>query len=74
MGKGTARVKPAAPAPARGRGRPRTTAPGSQPVFTSLGPEALAELDALAAAERRARAPMVAILIEEALAARRKSK
>lgn len=72
MGKGTTRVKPAAPA--RGRGRPRTTAPGSQAVFTSLGPEALAEVDAIAAAERRARSATVAILIEEALAARRKSK
>lgn len=52
-------------------GRPRTSPPGSKAVFTSLGPEVLASLEALTAKERRSQAAMAAILIEEALRARK---
>lgn len=56
------------------RGRPRTSAPGSRAVYTDLAPEVLAAVDAAALKDRRSRSATVAILIEEALAAREKLK
>lgn len=52
-------------------GRPRTSEPGSKPVFTTLGPAVLSDLEDLAAAERRSTSAMAAILIEDALQARK---
>jgi hypothetical protein len=61
-------------APDRKPGRPRTSEPGSKAVFTTLGPAVLADLEDLAAAERRSQSAMAAILIEEALQARKESR
>jgi hypothetical protein len=52
-------------------GRPRTTEPGSKAIFTTLGPLVLAGFEALAESERRPQSTMAAILIEEALRARK---
>lgn len=62
------------PAPRRKPGRPRTAAPGSKPVFTTLSPDITAELEELAATDRRSVSATAAILIEEALRARKASK
>lgn len=67
------KVTAAAPA-RRGRGRPRTSAPGSKPVFTTLGPEINAQVEELAARERRSVSATVAVLVEEGLKAREKSR
>ncbi len=67
MAKGATKAK-------RGRGRPRTSAPGSKPVFTTLAPEVLSQVEALAAGDRRSLSATVAILVEEGLKAREKSK
>lgn len=61
-------------APRRQRGRPRVSAPGSKPIYTTLAPELVAKLEALAAAERRSVSVTAAILIEEALRARKESR
>jgi len=68
------RNTPKGETPRRKVGRPKTTAPGSKPVFTTLGPEVLAALEDLAQAERRSQSAMAAILIEEALRARKVSR
>jgi hypothetical protein len=58
----------------RGRGRPPSTGPKKEPIFTGLLPDVVARVDAQAVEETRSRAAMLAILIEEALAAREKSR
>jgi hypothetical protein len=60
--------------PKRGPGRPPSAGPKKEPIFTGLLPSVVEQLDALAAGENRSRAAMLAILVEEALEARRKSK
>lgn len=62
---------PKSQTPDRKPGRPRTSEPGSKAVFTTLGPSVLSDLEDLAATERRSQSAMVAILIEEALRARK---
>jgi hypothetical protein len=58
----------------RGRGRPPSDGPKREAVFTSLLSEVVERLDAEANREQRSRSAMAAILIEEALKAREKSK
>jgi hypothetical protein len=70
MAKNTERAKGAK----RGPGRPPSTGPKKEPIFTGLLPDVVERLDAEAARENRSRAAMVAILVEEALQAREKSK
>jgi hypothetical protein len=70
MAKGTGRVR----APKRGPGRPPSTGPKREPIFTGLLPEVVARVDAEATRDQRSRSVMLAILIEEALTAREKSR
>jgi hypothetical protein len=70
MAKSTERVR----APKRGPGRPPSTGPKKEPIFTSLLPEVVKRVDAEAVRDERSRAAMLAVLIQEALAAREKSR
>ena len=56
----------------RRRGRPRINPVGSRMTYTSLGPDVRAAVDALAGKEKRSTSLMLAILVEEALKARRR--
>ncbi len=63
------------PAPAKRRpGRPRVNVTGTLPAFTQLPPAIREAVERVREKEKRSLSPMLAILIEEALRARKEIK
>lgn len=60
--------------PKRPPGRPRVNETGSQPAFTQLSPSVREAVERVREREKRSLSPMLAILIEEALRARKELK